>query len=300
MGMFSRKWGICMKIKCYIRMLRVKHYIKNFLLFLPIVFGGALLDIEIMARGAIAFLVFSFMSSVVYIINDIKDLEKDKLHEKKKHRPIASGMINIKEAQIAALMLFVLCVVIKLLCFGRTISTWTVLIGYLLVNMAYSVWGCKKVPLLDVVLLVLGFVFRVYYGAIISGFEVSQWLYLVIVSGAFYMGFGKRRNELIKNNDSTREVLRYYNQAFLDKSMYSCMTLAIMFYSLWCLEQYRGEIKNYLITIPILMIILFKYSLNVESQMKDGDPIEVILSDRILILLVLFFCGMLGYFLYVG
>lgn len=148
-------------------------------------------------------------------------------------------------------------------------------------------------------LLVLGFVLRVYYGAIISGFEVSQWLYLVIVSGAFYMGFGKRRNELIKNHDSTREVLRYYSEAFLDKSMYSCMTLSIMFYSLWCLEQKQGAAKNYLITVPVLMIILFKYSLNVECLVEDGDPVEVILSDRMLVLLVLLLACMLGYFLYI-
>ncbi len=121
----------------------------------------------------------------------------------------------------------------------------------------------------------------------------------MIVSGAFYMGFGKRRNELIKNNDSTREVLRYYNEAFLDKSMYSCMTLAVMFYSLWCLEQKQGAIKNYLITVPILMIILFKYSLNIESLVEDGDPVEVILSDRVLVLLVLLLGSILGYFLYI-
>ncbi len=182
---------MCAKIKYYMWMLRAKHYIKNFLIFLPIIFGGALFDIKIMARGSIAFLIFSFMSSVVYIINDIKDIEKDKLHEKKKHRPIASGMISTIEAQIAALVLFVLSVMTNFLYFGRMTSTWIVLIGYLFINMVYSIWGCKKIPLLDVVLLVLGFVLRVYYGAIISGFEVSQWLYLVIpnLPQLLYIGF---------------------------------------------------------------------------------------------------------------
>ena len=81
--------------------------------------------------------------------------------------------------------------------------------------------------------------------------------------------------------------------------MYSCMTLAVMFYSLWCLEQKQGAIKNYLITVPILMIILFKYSLNIESLVEDGDPVEVILSDRVLVLLVLLLGSILGYFLYI-
>ena len=102
------------------------------------------------------------------------------------------------------------------------------------INVAYSM-GLKDVPLLDVTILASGFLLRVLFGAVLTGTEVSEWLYLTVLSGAFYFSLGKRRNELQKKKDGdTRKVLKYYTRDFLDKNMYMCLALLNTFYALWC------------------------------------------------------------------
>lgn len=144
--------------------------------------------------------------------------------------------------------------------------------------------GLKNIPIVDIVILASGFVIRIFYGGIITNITISKWLYLVITVGSLYMGLGKRRNEL-KKQTKTRDVLKYYNVNFLDKNMYVCVALSIVFYSLWTLEMPNPQISW---TIPIFIILLMCYSLDVEGD-SDGDPVEVILHDKILIgLLVLY------------
>lgn len=283
----------------YLKLLRVKHYIKNLLIFLPIVFAGKLFEQEYWMGLIGGFIAFCLMSSVVYVVNDIKDVEKDRLHPVKKNRPVAAGSISKKAAIFIACILLIGSIVCHCLFNGHIIVSLIVLLGYLLINLIYSVFGGKKVPLLDVTLLSLGFVLRVYYGAVITDLPVSEWLYLVIVTGAFYLGFGKRRNELVKNSNTTRDVLKYYNATYLDKMMLGCMILSIVFYALWCMERNRITNANYLITVPIIMLILFKYSMDIEcSDKSDGDPVNVILNDYVLILLVVVLALFLGIMIY--
>ena len=109
--------------------------------------------------------------------------------------------------------------------------SFVLLISYLGLNVAYSM-GLKNKPIIDIVILAAGFVIRIFYGGMITGVSISKWLYLVITSGSLYMGLGKRRNEMKKQTD-TRDVLKYYNVDFLDKNMYVCVALTIVFYALW-------------------------------------------------------------------
>lgn len=114
----------------------------------------------------------------------------------------------------------------------------------------------------------------------VTGVEVSTWLYLVVVTGSLYMGLGKRRNELKQQNNS-REVLKYYNESFLDKNMYVAVAIVIVFYALWTIES-SNEVLAW--TVPVFIIILMRYSFDVEGD-SDGDPIEVLLHDKVLIIL---------------
>lgn len=279
----------------YLKLFRVKHYIKNLLVFLPLVFGGALMNWGVLSKTIFAFIAFSFLSSVIYIINDIQDVDKDRNHPTKKNRPIASGAISVRKATISATVLLLIAFGINFGVAGFNWKIWGVFVLYLIINLLYSVAGLKNYPLIDVSLLVAGFVLRVIYGSTVSGFSISSWLYLVIICGAFYLGFGKRRNE---NSSESRAVLKYYTSAFLDKSMYSCMTLAITFYSLWCMERNNDTyLINYLITVPIVMLIVFKYNMNIEGD-SDGDPVNVILGDHILLLLVLIYMIVILFNLY--
>ncbi|MGI6329234.1 MAG: UbiA prenyltransferase family protein [Bacilli bacterium] len=270
-------------MKKYIKLCRVKHYIKNGLIFLPLLFVKKMFSSEIInvIYGAIA---FCLMSSVVYIINDIMDASKDCLHPIKKHRPIASKEITKKTALFLALLLFIISLLFNYLAVGSTFFTYFLLLFYLIMNLGYS-FGIKSLVLMDVLFLVLGFIIRVYYGASIINVNVSNWLYLTIMSGAFFFAFGKRRNEILKTNGETRQVLKMYNKDFLDKNIYMFLSLTITFYSLWAIVQ---NIQYLIVTIPLMIIILLRYTMIIEGD-SYGDPTDVLLNDRFLMILLVLF-----------
>lgn len=270
-------------MKKYLKLIRVKHWIKNFLIFLPLIFSRNINATNILL-SILGFISFSFASSIIYIINDIRDKEKDKNHPTKKNRPIAAGTISITNALIVATLLLIItiAILIYLSTFNKFISIY--IITYILINIMYS-FGLKNIPLLDVFILALGFLIRVLYGGALINVEISNWLFLTVLSISFYLGLGKRRNELIaqeKTGNTTRSVLKYYNKEFLDKNMYMCLSMTIIFYSLWCQDLNSDYIMW---TIPIVLLICMKYSLNIESN-SSGDPVEVLLKDKILMLLV--------------
>lgn len=286
----------------YVKLIRMKHWLKNFLIYLPMFFSLNLFNKGYILRITLAFLVFCFTSSIVYILNDISDIEKDKLHPIKKFRPLASGDISKKQAYVTIIILLILIAIIMKFSYTQTNNIFVILIPliYLALNVLYSK-KLKNVPIIDVVILVSGFVLRVMYGGVAINVEVSKFLYLMIIFGSFYLGFGKRRNEIIKNGNKSRKVLSLYNKEFLDKNMYVCLGLAIVSYSLWCVDpatiQRIGN--DYLFwTIPIVMVILQLYSLNIEGN-SHGDPIEVVLSDKKLIVVVIIYIIVMGGLLYI-
>ena len=268
----------------YIKLLRVKHYIKNFLIFIPLMFSGMLFEGNNLFKTFLGFICFSLIASSIYIINDIKDREKDKKHKIKCNRPIASGKISVSSAAILVILLLISTILITVLSHIR-INSIIFLVLYFVINLGYS-FGLKDVPLLDVTIIVLGFLFRVMYGASILDIEVSNWLYLTVLAASFYLALGKRRNEINKNGRSARKVLKYYNSAFLDKNMYMCLSMAIIFYSLWAIDiEIARQSNNLLIwTIPIVILVCMKYSMDIEGN-SDGDPVEVILKDKVIIVL---------------
>ena len=244
------------KMKNYFKLMRIKHYIKNFLIFFPLIFSKTLFDKTNLFNSFIAFIIFSLVCSIVYIINDINDKEKDKLHEKKKNRPIASGKVSIKEAIVLIIVLTIL-IIFGLIYLKVSIYSLILLIIYLVLNIAYSI-HLKNIPLLDIAILVSGFLIRVLFGASIIDVPVSDWLYLTVISMSFYLVLGKRRNEMIKSDKNTRKVLKYYNKDFLDKNMYMCLSLAIVFYSLWTVTI---SDNNLILTVPIVILICMRYSM---------------------------------------
>lgn len=277
------------KLKNYLKLIRIKHYLKNFLVFAPLLFSGNLFEVTLLLKTLLSFIAFSFTASVVYIINDIRDVEKDKLHPIKKERPIASGKVSKKEGIILAILLFIISIFINWNISTSPIS-FIILLSYLLMNIAYS-FGLKNLPIIDILILSIGFLLRVFYGAVILNLNVSNWLYLTILSISFYLGLGKRRNEIDKSKNS-RKVLEHYNRNFLDKNMYMCLALTIIFYSLWCVDPINslrfGDLNYLLFTVPIVMIICMKYSLNIEGD-SFGDPVDVVFSDKTMLALIIIY-----------
>jgi 4-hydroxybenzoate polyprenyltransferase len=287
-------------MKKYLKLMRVHHYLKNVLIFLPLIFSQNLFDENLFKKTVFGLLSFSILSSIVYIINDIQDVEKDRRHSTKCKRPIASGAVSVKSAYILIVIISIIGIILNYLACGLSFKAWALVIMYIGFNFAYSM-GFKNLPIIDITILVSGFLLRVLYGSAITNIEVSKWLYLTVIAMSFYLGLGKRRNELKTEGSKTRKVLKYYNHDFLDKNMYMCLGLTIVFYSLWCVDPItiqRYSNSNIVWTVPLVMLICMKYSLNIEGD-SDGDPVSVLLRDKILIGMVLLYALILLFIIYI-
>lgn len=276
--------------------MRPKHYIKNLLIFVSITFDRNLFNPPVLLQALLGFAAFCLLTSAVYVLNDIRDAEADRRHAVKRNRPVASGAVSVPAARLLSAVLLAAALAIQLTAFGARGGSLFFMLAYFAVNLGYSL-GLKHVPFLDIVLLVMGFVLRVVYGAAIMGSSTSAWVYLTVFSLSFYLGLGKRRNELTRTQGDTRKVLQYYSYEFLDKFMYLCLTLAVTFYALWSADEEvaaKYGTDKLIWTVPMVIIILMKYSADIESS-SYGDPVDVISQDKVLLgLCVLFGLAMVG------
>ncbi len=274
-----------------LQLMRIPHYLKNGLIFLPAVFAGEFFHLPVLHACLLGFISFSLLSSAVYIINDIRDIESDRMHDVKKNRPLASGAVSITQAVLLAGILFLFSIIFHDIAVGVDIYSGFLLFAYLGLNILYS-WGFKNIPLVDVVLLVSGFLLRILYGGAITWLDVSSWMYLTVIAMSFYLSLGKRRNEIKKQGNNARKVLAYYTSSFLEKNMYMCLAVTIVFYSLWCVDQSTIAARlggNLLWTVPLVMLICMKYSMNIEGD-SFGDPVDIVIHDKALLSLIGFYC----------
>lgn len=234
------------------------------------------------------------------------DIERDRIHPVKCKRPIANGSIEISFAKAISLLLVIIGYIFLII--GSHLHLKTLLFTsiiysvYYILNIFYSKKG-KDIPLVDITILAFGFLLRLFFGAFITDVTISNWLYLVVLFGAFYLGLGKRRNEFKKISENnkrvgSRTVLQYYTYSFLDKNMYLCLALTIIFYALWCAD-YQGKSNFLIFTIPLVLLIAMKYNLIIENDDSEGDPTEIILGDKIFILLNIFLVTFLICILYI-
>lgn len=278
----------------YINLFRIKHYFKNLIIFVPLFFSGKFFVAEDLNHVILGFLVFSFISSVIYIFNDIRDKEKDRKHPIKSKRPIASGKISVLKAYACIVLLLFVSFILSLEYLNA--GALFLILVYLVMNVGYSL-GLKNFPILDVSIVVCGFIIRIFFGGFVADVIVSDWLFLTILSASFYLALGKRRNELqYHKTDETRNVLNRYSLEFLDKNMYMCLALANCFYAMWA----KAHVKAGMIyTVPIIIMLSICYSFDIE-QVSEGDPIEVLTTDlKILCLLALYIVVITG-FLYLS
>lgn len=261
--------------------MRVKHYLKNGLVLLPLFFGKQLFHVDTLIHGLIGFLSFCFVASAIYVFNDIQDVEKDRMHPTKCRRPIASGAVSLPEAWT----IFVLCIAASVgiaVAIGQPVMSYAILLGYFVMNIGYSL-SWKHVPLVEIAILVFGFLLRLLYGSWVTNIEISGWLYLTIISISFYLGFGKRRNEwMLQKRDASREtrpVLKAYSESFLNRCMSMFLCMSIVFYSLWAVNHENAMLMW---SVPFVMVLALRYSMDVEQEDASGDPIEMIYGDKMI------------------
>lgn len=267
------------QIKIWLKLLRVKHYIKNIIVFFPLFFSGKLFsgDFDRMGLASLGFLGFSMMASAVYIINDIFDEEKDRLHPKKRNRPIASGKISRRSAIVVALFLVVGAM--SSLVLGGAKSDSIMILGfYLMINIFYSA-GLKNIQIVDIAILSSGFLLRLLFGSAILDIEISALLYLTVLSGSFYLGVTKRYKELLGGGEKTRTVLGKYSADFLRSKMDLFLLLSVVFYSMWCMEK-PEEVRFYFLwSVPILILIVLQYTYALDKS-EYGDPTDTIMEEK--------------------
>lgn len=269
--------------KALLKSMRPRQWTKNAFVLAAVIFDRqlSLSNLVPLFRSLIGFMLFCFLSSAVYIINDLMDIEADRQHPTKRNRPIASGKLPIPVAVGAV-------VVILLIVFPAAYllspGFFFISIAYFLVNLAYSLW-LKHVPLIDVLILASGFVLRVGAGVMIIHVErFSPWLYVVTTLLALYIGFGKRRAELTLlegDAQSHRRVLEGYNLALLDQLITIVSSSTILAYSLYTFSAPNLPADHtMMLTIPFVLYGVFRYLYLIQVKHEGGAPEELLLLDR--------------------
>jgi len=274
----------------YIHLLRPKHWIKNSFVFAALIFSLNLLDIIKLTASLQAFFAFCLASSFVYIINDIIDIEQDRKHPKKRNRPIPSGKISIKNATTISIVCLITSIT---LAYFVNLNTLIVILVYIFVNIIYSI-KIKNVVILDVMFIALGFILRMIAGATAIEVSFSNWILLTTFCISLFLGFGKRRGEMLLTNNNTQKnsrfVLKLYSMQFLDYMIMSSVTLTIISYALYTIDSEvikRFGTDKLIFTVPLVIYGIFRYLYVIYRSDSDGDPTEVVLKDKSIISVVL-------------
>ena len=282
-----------MKLFRLIILSRPKQWLKNLFVFAPILFAGQMMNLDLMIKSMLAFVAFSFTSSIVYIINDIVDRDADRIHKKKRFRPIASGEVNIKEALIFALFFTVIVILILL----KLNLLFAIVIGvYVVMNLFYSL-KLKHVVILDVFIISLGFMLRVEGGASAIEVPISSWMILTTIFLSLFLAISKRRAELTgsenDNYENQRKVLSHYDVVFADQMNTVAVTGTIICYALYTVSSKAVNTfhtENLIYTTPFVIYGMFRYLYLLHRKNLGESPELIVTKDISLIInIVLWF-----------
>ncbi len=264
----------------YLKLIRVKSWIKNLFVFVPLIFSKSLFDPYSLSLSSLAFFTFSLASGFVYIINDIFDVEYDRSHPVKKYRPIACGKVSVKESLfIAAAILILLILILSI----SNIQFILILATYILVNFLYTIY-LKNMVILDVMIIAFGFLLRVAGGAVIINVELSGWLILATVFISLFMAVIKRRVEYLtyENMELKRKVLVDYSIELFNILTAITAGGIIISYSLYSISEHTlREFDTRALVYTVLFVIygVFRYLYLAIKQKRGEDPAELVLSD---------------------
>ena len=265
-----------------LKVLRMHQWTKNLFLFLPLFFAGAFLEWNALLSCILGFILFSLTASAVYIINDIRDVEEDRLHPEKKNRPFASGAWSVRSGQLLALLFI-----------GGSFSAayllqphfFWVLFAYFAINLAYSA-GLKKVALLDITMIATGFVLRVVAGGVLAVVPISSWIIIMTFLLALFLGLAKRRDDLLILRDSgkkMRQSLDGYNLPFIQSAMVLMAGVVMVSYIMYTMSPEviarMGTDKLYITGLFVLIGLLRYLQLTLVFE-KSGNPSKILLKDR--------------------
>lgn len=261
--------------------LRPRQWVKNLFVVAPVLFSRNLFDADAVRRAAFAFALFCLVSSASYLVNDIRDLESDRRHPLKRARPLASATLGVSTALVAALLLMLAGLGGASLLGGAFASA---LAAYVAVSLAYT-FALKNLVILDVFAIAAGFVLRAVAGALAIRVEMSSWLLVCTTLLALFLGFGKRRYELLLLKEDAghhRQVLDEYNPHFLDMMIGIVTAATVTSYTLYTISEetsQRFRTRWLLLTLPFVLYGIFRYLYLIYHKQRGGDPTETALTD---------------------
>jgi 4-hydroxybenzoate polyprenyltransferase len=269
-----------------VKTLRIKQWIKNLIIFAPLIFSQNVFNLPLLLKSVVAFVLFCLISGAAYILNDLKDLEEDKLHPLKSKRPLASGRLNKSQA----LFTFFFLVIISLIgAFLINISFFIALGVYLVLQFSYSFW-LKHVVILDVFLIAAGFFIRVIAGGLVIEVQISPWLIICTILLALFLALSKRRHELVLLNASAeihRPILKEYNPHLLDQMIAVVTASTVISYCLYTISSETIDkfgTKNLIFTVPFVLYGIFRYLYLVHQKKEGGSPEVLVIKDKPLLI----------------
>lgn len=274
-----------MNIRHIIKVARPTHWIKNIFVFLPVFFGGALLNTTEVVAAALTFMSFSLAASAIYCLNDIIDVDADRAHPVKCKRPIASGAITIPQAYgMMTVSLLLSILLMFLLPEGHTKSI-LVIIAYFVINVAYCL-RLKEYAIIDVCIIASGFVLRILAGGYATGVHLSKWIVLMTFLLTLFLAFAKRRDDVLRMNTTGRAPRKNtsrYNLTFINQAITITGSVMVVCYVMYTVSpeiiaQFATD-ELYLTSILVILAILRYLQISVVDE-KSGDPVKVAFSDR--------------------
>ncbi|MEO0130764.1 MAG: decaprenyl-phosphate phosphoribosyltransferase [candidate division WOR-3 bacterium] len=276
----------------FIISLRPHQWLKNILIFAGLVFAQKLFDISLFLKTVSAFFLFSFASGSLYILNDIKDYERDRLHPEKKKRPIANGLIKKEVAFILALLLLFFSLIFSYL---LSSSFFFVLIFYIILSIFYTLY-LKDIVILDVIIVALGFLLRAWAGTVLINVSLSEWLFICTILLALFLALTKRKTEIEMLNEkaiSHRKVLKDYSHNFIDQMISVATASSLIAYSIYTVAPEtinKFKTKNLVFTLPFVIYGIFRYLYLVYHRQFSENPDKAFIKDiPLLINIILWF-----------
>ncbi len=288
-----------MRSRQLLTLIRPEHWVKNLFLFIPAFFAARLTEPVVFRHALLGFIAFSLIASAVYVLNDLVDAPQDRNHPDKKRRPIASGAIGSRTAILILALLFV---------GGAGLAAWlhwellVFCLLYFAINVLYS-FGLKHIAIVDVSLIGLGFLLRVFAGGAVTGVAVSQWLIVLTFLLALILGLAKRRGEyvIMTGGHNFRKALEGYNLPFLDVAMVLCSTVAVVAYLMYCFSPEvtnRIGSSNIFYTAFFVILGVLRYLQLTMVYNKTESPTRALLRDGFLQIVLLAWIGAFAWLLY--
>ncbi len=270
--------------------MRPRHWVKNLFVYAGLVFSKNLFESTLLVKVSLGFALFCLASSSVYLFNDARDIIHDRNHPHKSRRPLASGKVGVSEAYVASAILAFLSLGASFL-LDHLFSL--VLLTYVCSNVAYSI-KLKQVVIIDIMMIAFGFVLRVMGGTVLAGVTPSDWLVICTMTVSLFLGFSKRRQELVLtkgNGSDQRQVLESYSLPFLDQMIAVVTGCTVISYGLYTVSSEtvtRFGTRNLVFTIPFVLYGIFRYLYLVYHKVSGESPTEMIMKDAPFIVNVVF------------